>query len=169
MSDYYDGDDDLYEDDVVYAQEDTVFDEDNLDGVDQKNDSDNESGEDDEDDIIKDVDVTEEQPVGQKIVLGIGDQRRKTRPMISKYEKAAVVTKRVKQLNEGHEPVDPEDPSMEHYDIAIRELKNKTIPVDVIRQRPDGVEEIWSVKELAFHLPWVKYWKFEWRLRWKKV
>ena len=49
--------------------------------------------------------------------------------MLSKYERVQVLATRVKQLNAGAETSVPFEPGESTYDIAVRELKQGSMPV----------------------------------------
>jgi DNA-directed RNA polymerase subunit K/omega len=75
---------------------------------------------------------------------------RKSRPVLSKYERTTIIGTRMEQLQRGAEPyvsIDlskPFDPRA----IAMDELQQKKLPLMLSRVMPDGSTEVWRLDEL---------------------
>lgn len=75
---------------------------------------------------------------------------RKSRPVLSKYEKTTVIGTRMEQLQRGAEPFVPVDSSkpFDAREVALQELKTNKLPFMISRTMPDGSTEIWKLEEL---------------------
>ncbi|KAF2643419.1 RNA polymerase Rpb6 [Massarina eburnea CBS 473.64] len=81
----------------------------------------------------------------------IKPEDRKTTPYLTKYEKARILGTRALQIS-GNAPVLIDVEGMtDPLEIALKELKEKKIPLVVRRYLPDGFYEDWTVEELIFH------------------
>ncbi|KAF1951763.1 RNA polymerase Rpb6 [Byssothecium circinans] len=75
---------------------------------------------------------------------------RKTTPYLTKYEKARILGTRALQIS-GNAPVLIDVEGMtDPLEIALKELKEKKIPLVIRRYLPDGFYEDWTVEELIF-------------------
>ena len=76
-------------------------------------------------------------------------KRPRTLPILTKYEKSAILEKRVGELSKNFPPYIEVPISNIHatnlYAIAERELYNYKLPYVVVRKLPCGVEEIWHI------------------------
>lgn len=78
------------------------------------------------------------------------ETNRRSRPVLSKYEKTTIIGTRMEQLQRGAEPfikVDPSKP-VDLREIALEELQQKKLPFKISRTMPDGTVEVWSLDEL---------------------
>ena len=77
------------------------------------------------------------------------DDKHKTYPVLSKYEKAKIIGIRVNQLNYGAEPfVTVTQLNLDKVIIVEEELKQKKLPFIIKRPIPNGKFEYWNVKDL---------------------
>lgn len=79
--------------------------------------------------------------------LRVNDNDRICKPYLTKYEQVRMLGTRTKQIADGSKifvKINTKNP----LEIAKAELENKTIPLKVKRDLPNGTYEIWSVKEL---------------------
>lgn len=88
-------------------------------------------------------------------IIGKEDQERISLPIMTIYEKAELIKKRVKQLNNGYkstiEDVVFEKGLTRSYDIAMEEFRQKKIPnIEIERKRGDGTFEIWRLEDFEF-------------------
>jgi DNA-directed RNA polymerase I, II, and III subunit RPABC2 len=67
---------------------------------------------------------------------------------MTKYERARVLGTRALQISLGAPVLVELNGESDPLDIAMKELKNKKIPIVVRRFLPDGSYEDWSVEEL---------------------
>jgi DNA-directed RNA polymerase subunit K/omega len=74
--------------------------------------------------------------------------RNTTRNIMTKYEKTAVLALRIEQLARGAAPCVPTDGLASVRDIALAELKQRTLPFVVVRTLPSDVKEYWRLKDL---------------------
>ena len=105
----------------------------------------------DEEEVIdeeEDDDDDEDVEVLDKKIIYLEGSERKSKPILTKYEKTRLLGTRVSQLTLGAKPmikgVSKEDPSK----IAQLELEAGLIPIYIIRPLPDGKKEKWSLNEL---------------------
>lgn len=77
---------------------------------------------------------------------------RKTKPILTKFEIARLLSHRTAQLENGQLSVIPEDRLKSIYssDIAKQELYEKVIPLKVVRHLPDNTYEVWSINEFKY-------------------
>ena len=75
---------------------------------------------------------------------------RRSLPILTKYEKVRLLGDRAKQISDGSKRMIKPENITSAMDIAIAELKNRVIPMKIIRPMPDGRVEIWDVNELEF-------------------
>lgn len=74
-----------------------------------------------------------------------------TSPYLNKYEKTAIISERSLLLSQGYIPFieqDKLDPSWNYIQIAEEELKQKLIPIIIIRKLPSGVNEYWKLQDM---------------------
>lgn len=80
-----------------------------------------------------------------------GDDR-KSAPVLTKYERAALIGNRAAQINNGVKPLVSFDPTKEKWNpiiIAERELRAKKLPMLIERKMPNNVIEVWGCEELT--------------------
>jgi len=75
---------------------------------------------------------------------------RKSRPILSKYEKTTIIGTRMEQLQRNAEPYIPVDPKkpFDPREIALEEFRQNKIPFMISRTLPDGSKEVWKLEEL---------------------
>ena len=77
------------------------------------------------------------------------DDKHKTNPFLTKYERTKILGQRAKQLNMGHKPFVNVPPNIiDGYLIAQLELKEKKIPIIIRRPLPGGKSEYWKLRDL---------------------
>ena len=74
--------------------------------------------------------------------------RRITLPILTKYEKARVIGERAEQIARGFPPLVDVGELTNPLDIALKELKEKKIPIMIRRPLPNGTVEIWKIDDL---------------------
>ena len=91
----------------------------------------------------------EEQVKQVLIPSGTKDEKHKTRPFLTLYEKTKVLSLRTRQIEEGAKPyIKVPEGMTESYQIALEELKQKKIPFIIKRPLPDGSYEYWRLIDL---------------------
>lgn len=79
----------------------------------------------------------------------INDDKHKTLPFLTKFEKSKVLGIRAKQIDEGAQPFVKIMPNViTGYTIATMELIQKKIPFIIRRPLPNGSSEYWKVSDL---------------------
>ena len=108
-----------------------------------------------EDDVeveVYDVDFDETENIFnqevESVSLFVNDNERISIPRLTQYERVRLLGDRAKQLSEGAKPLIKCDKVYSAMEIAILELEKKVIPLKIIRPRPDGKQELWTVTEL---------------------
>lgn len=76
-------------------------------------------------------------------------KQRRTRPVISKFERAKVIATRAEQIGRGTQPNVERLPGDEPLAIAEREFAKCRIPFVIRRYFPDGSYEDWKLSELG--------------------
>lgn len=66
---------------------------------------------------------------------------------LSIYEITRIIGTRATQIARGAKPFLKKSENMSPIDIAKEELKNKLVPIKLIRPMPNGTEEVWSLNE----------------------
>lgn len=94
-----------------------------------------------DDDLFGDDVVTVEKNVVSK-------DKRITKPILTKYERVRLLSERRAQLLAGAKPMIKFDKLMSEKDIASIELREKVIPMIIVRTLPNGNVEHWDVSEL---------------------
>jgi DNA-directed RNA polymerase subunit K/omega len=82
-------------------------------------------------------------------------KERKTPPLMWWNEKCIIISKRIKQLNNGMKTTIPEiverEKIIKSYDIAIREFDLGKLPKYYLKRRlPNGTYELWSHEDFEF-------------------
>ena len=88
-------------------------------------------------------------------ILGDADQEKIDLPMMTNFEKATSIKKRVKQLNNGYkstvEDIVKEKKLTRSFDIAMLEFEMGKLPYyEIVRERGDGSYEIWKHEDFYF-------------------
>ena len=77
------------------------------------------------------------------------DKYHTTLPILSKYEKTRIIGQRAKQIENGSAPfIEINNNIIDAILIAEEELKQKKIPIIIMRPLPNGTNEYWPLKEL---------------------
>tara|TARA_B100000902_G_scaffold253842_1_gene240319 strand:- start:602 stop:1246 length:645 start_codon:yes stop_codon:yes gene_type:complete len=77
------------------------------------------------------------------------DEFHKTLPILTKYEKTKILGIRLKQLNNGSQPViNISENIIDNNIIALQELENKKLPFIIVRPIPNKTFEYWKLKDL---------------------
>lgn len=90
----------------------------------------------------------EEDLVGTQAGVQVDPSKRITTPYMTKYERARVLGTRALQIAMCAPLMVEPDGETDPLQIAMRELKEKKIPMIIRRYLPDGSCEDWSVDEL---------------------
>ena len=75
---------------------------------------------------------------------------RVSRPVLTRYERASIMGRRMEQLQRGAIPFVeiPAGTSTNAHDVALLELEQRKLPFIVVRKLPDGKKEEWRLSEL---------------------
>jgi DNA-directed RNA polymerase I, II, and III subunit RPABC2 len=98
-------------------------------------------------------DHPEVKPVFRNDVIERIKEPRVTQPFFTKYEYTALISARAQQISEGAKPLvsleglKMSDP-MFVWNVAKREVEQRTLPFIIRRQMPDNTAEFWSAQEL---------------------
>jgi DNA-directed RNA polymerase subunit K/omega len=86
------------------------------------------------------------------MLLNYDPKKNKTRPIMSKYEKAFVIGKRATQIERGAEPLIDVPPGTESaVAIAEMELYANLTPFIVERDLGNGAKEIWKIADMIIN------------------
>ncbi len=77
-------------------------------------------------------------------------ETRKSRAILSKYEKTAILGTRTEQLARGAEPYVPIKLPFDPREVAMEEIRQKKLPFKIARSMPDGTREVWTLDELEW-------------------
>jgi DNA-directed RNA polymerases I, II, and III subunit RPABC2 len=75
---------------------------------------------------------------------------RKTSPYLQKHEEAALIGRRAEQIEKGASPMVDYTFGEPPLKIAMRELKERKMPLQIDRILPDGSKETWAASELIY-------------------
>ena len=79
----------------------------------------------------------------------IEDDKHKTIPIMTRYEKSKIIGLRAKQINSGSELfIDAPANIIDGITLAKMELVEKKIPFVIRRPLPDGTNEYWDINDL---------------------
>jgi DNA-directed RNA polymerases I, II, and III subunit RPABC2 len=78
----------------------------------------------------------------------IADDQRTTTPFMTKYERARILGTRALQISMNAPVLVDVEGETDPLEIAIKELREKKIPLKIRRYLPDGYYEEWSCEEL---------------------
>lgn len=104
--------------------------------------------EDDEDDIDVDDFFDEDDQVNDPNNMIVPNEKRITKPVLSKYERVRLIGERARQISLGAKRMIKNSTHMDPKDVARLELEMKVIPLIVIRTLPTGKIEKWKPSEL---------------------
>jgi len=77
------------------------------------------------------------------------DDKHKTLPILTKYERTGIISERASLLQQGQQSVLSDlPPGLSYSEIAERELLEKVIPIIVVRELPSGRNEYWHLEDL---------------------
>lgn len=86
------------------------------------------------------------------MLLNYDPKLNKTRPIMSKYEKAFVIGKRASQIARGAEPlIDVPEGIDSAVEIAEMELYANLTPFIVERELGNGKKEIWKIRDMIIN------------------
>lgn len=86
------------------------------------------------------------------MLLNYDPVKNKTRPIMSKYEKAFIIGKRASQIERGAEPlIDVPEGTESAIEIAEMELYQNLTPFIVERDLGNGKKEIWKIKDMIIN------------------
>lgn len=102
--------------------------------------------EDDDEIEVEDVYFEEDEQVLENIF--VPDDKRITRPTLTKYERVRVLGERAKQLSLNAKPMIIGVETLNPKEIAKLELQMGVLPMIIIRPLPTGQKERWKVSEL---------------------
>lgn len=71
------------------------------------------------------------------------------RPVLSKYERAKVMSARMQQINNGAEPMVPTTPGDTLEQTAERELLEGVMPFKLVRSLPDGTRRVYRLADMV--------------------
>ena len=71
-----------------------------------------------------------------------------TFPYLTEYEQTQLLGVRTEQIANGSHPLVRPSPEDTPFDLAVRELLEKKIPLDVVRKLPNGEVEVWDIRDL---------------------
>ena len=141
----------------------------NTDDDDQNDENEDDDNNDDTNTIIEEDDSDDDDIINDKIIDDEDDfkvvnfketinnmynkkDKKKTIPVLTKYEKARILGYRAKQIECGAKPfIDPGD-IISSIDIAKKELYSKKLPFIIRRPLPDGTFEDWPIQELIINV-----------------
>ncbi|KAM0715947.1 hypothetical protein Q7P37_008461 [Cladosporium fusiforme] len=158
MSDYG-GDDEPMDYAMGEENDDNLIDENDLVEQDYDGPGDGEAnGDVDQDDmnnIVTSGDITAQEKAAKSLntVKGVKDKKianenRSTTPYMTKYERARVLGTRALQISMNAPVLVDVEGETDPLQIAIKELREKKIPLVVRRYLPDGFYEDWTCEEL---------------------
>lgn len=99
-----------------------------------------------EDDVGDDCFFEEDDKVSKGIF--VPDNERKTKKVLTKFERVRLIGERATQISLGAKPMVKGVKNMDPKDVARLELKLGVIPIKIIRTLPTGKKERWYVREL---------------------
>ena len=88
--------------------------------------------------------------VSKKWVVAPTDERHKTCPWVTKFEKTRIIGERVMQLNAGAEALFDCRGELDSYKIAIQEFELRLLPFIIKRPLPNGTCEFWKLSDLEY-------------------
>jgi DNA-directed RNA polymerase subunit K/omega len=69
-------------------------------------------------------------------------------PYLTSFEITRILGERTTQITFGAKPLLKNYKNLSPYEISKEELRNKTIPIKIIRKRPNGLRELWEISEM---------------------
>ena len=133
-------------DDIDVESNDDIEDEEDSENEDDQSDIDLDDNLCDEIDLISNLNNEIEDVVKTKYL--IKNQEKKSRNIMSPYEKCRILGLREKQLIDGSLPLVTTEKCCNEKDIAKKELSEGKIPFIIVRTLPNNVKEYWRVNEL---------------------
>ena len=80
----------------------------------------------------------------------LNNKQRYSIPYLTKYEKSRIIGIRAKQISKNSPPLVDTDNLICPKEIALKELKERKIPMIIKRHMPNGNIEHWRIDELKF-------------------
>ena len=85
-----------------------------------------------------------------EVLEGYSPAKNKTYPIMTRFERAKILGLRTEQLARGADPmIEGDFSSLSPSDVAQMELDAKATPFIVVRNLPDGSQEMWKVRDLT--------------------
>jgi DNA-directed RNA polymerase subunit K/omega len=134
----------IEEEDDIESEEEEIEDDESVEQDDEDIDFDDNLC--DEIDLISNLDTEIEDVVKTKYL--IENQEKKSRNIMTPYEKCRILGLREKQLIDGSLPMVNTQDCNNEKDIAHKELKEGKIPFIIVRTLPNNIREYWRVSEL---------------------
>ena len=88
--------------------------------------------------------------LAKKWIVSPADERHKTCPWVTKFEKTRIIGERVMQLNAGAEALFDCRGEIDSYKIAIQEFELRLLPFIIKRPLPNGTCEFWKLCDLEY-------------------
>ncbi|KAK4507609.1 hypothetical protein PRZ48_001344 [Zasmidium cellare] len=163
MSDYGGGDEDMRDFGDVEEYEDNLIEETNFE---ENYDANGPEGEVDPNEAARKAQLNSTDYTDQNNIVASGDpsigintvksvkskkiatEKRTTTPYMTKYERARVLGTRALQISMGAPVLVDVESETDPLQIALKELREKKIPLVVRRYLPDGFYEDWTCEEL---------------------
>lgn len=82
-------------------------------------------------------------------VFVVEARQNKTRNIMTKYEKTAVLSLRLQQLARGAPPCVDASRLSDMRSVALEELAQGKLPFVVVRSLPDDTKEYWKIRDLT--------------------
>jgi len=151
-------DEDFVEEEFDDNEINDIDENDNSDGTEDLDDEEESENEDEQSDIEIDDNLCDEIDLISNLNTDIEDvvktkyllktQEKKSRNIMSPYEKCRILGLREKQLIDGSLPLVTTENCNNEKDIAKKELNEGKIPFIIVRTLPNNVKEYWKVNEL---------------------
>jgi DNA-directed RNA polymerase subunit K/omega len=110
--------------------------------------------------LYDDMEEEDDDDVEDEIIIDnkfVENNKRRTKPYLTKYEKTRILGDRVSQLTQGAKPMIKNVSKMNPNLVAQLELESQVIPIKIIRTMPDGTKELWGIDELKIKKEFIKY------------
>jgi DNA-directed RNA polymerase subunit K/omega len=82
---------------------------------------------------------------------------RKSTPILTQYERVRLIGDRTAQLAQGAKPMIDGVNGMDPRVVSQLELESKMIPIKICRPMPNGMKEVWELKELKLKKKYIIY------------
>lgn len=121
-----------------------------VDDHDEEDETDNDYGEEDNVGLDEEINIIEsEEDINPSTIIIVANDKRITKPFMTKYELVRIIGTRRKQLSLGAKPMIKIEGNLSINEIVDEEVKMKMIPFKIKRPLPDSNKiEIWNFEEL---------------------